>query len=88
MLTNTLVQTFYSNRIFDFKEKNFGVDVRGECRTVGRLGHLVDSDTWSTRTVGRPDTWPTGQLVDLGQSLSLRPKPNKGHVRSDALVSR
>ena len=28
MLTNTLVQTFCSNRIFDFKEKNFGVDVR------------------------------------------------------------
>uniref|UniRef100_A0A914E586 Uncharacterized protein n=1 Tax=Acrobeloides nanus TaxID=290746 RepID=A0A914E586_9BILA len=39
------------------------------CRTVGRLGHLVDPDSWSTghladRTVGRPDTWSTGHLVD------------------------
>jgi hypothetical protein len=31
---------------------------RDEGRTVGRLRHLV------TRTVGRSDTSPTGQLVD------------------------
>ena len=34
-------------------------------------GQLVDSDAWSTRTVGRPDTWPTGQLINSGQCLSL-----------------
>uniref|UniRef100_A0A914EQ18 Uncharacterized protein n=1 Tax=Acrobeloides nanus TaxID=290746 RepID=A0A914EQ18_9BILA len=51
---------------------NFGSNAQcydEECRTLGRLGHLVDPDSWSTghladRTVGRPDTWSTGQLID------------------------
>jgi hypothetical protein len=35
-----------------------------ECRTVGRFGHLVDPDSWSTghladQTLGRPDSWST-----------------------------
>jgi hypothetical protein len=39
-------------------EKNFHLCHIDECRTVSRLGHLVDPDSWSTghladRTVGR-----------------------------------
>jgi hypothetical protein len=53
MLTNTLVQTFYSNRIFDFKEKiffHFGVDVR-QGQTISHVFELVCVEIFMQKNV-------------------------------------